>query len=149
MSESMQTVGNYTLLETVGQGTFGEVMLAMERHTRESVAVKVLEKCKITDDDARQRLMNEIAILHRVQHPNLLHLLEAVEEVDAIYLVCHRLIVSRIVPGANASLIGSCFSVDSSARSRENAGAALVRQQACAPEGGACSAQRMRGLVAV
>jgi len=41
MSE-MQTVGNYTLLETVGQGTFGEVMLAMERHTRESVAVKVL-----------------------------------------------------------------------------------------------------------
>ena len=82
-----QTVGNYTLLETVGQGTFGEVMLAMERHTRESVAVKVLEKCKITDDDARQRLMNEIAILHRVQHPNLLHLLEAVEEVDAIYLV--------------------------------------------------------------
>ena len=49
--------------------------------------LQVLEKCKITDDDARQRLMNEIAILHRVQHPNLLHLLEAVEEVDAIYLV--------------------------------------------------------------
>ena len=91
----MQTVGNYSLLETVGQGTFGEVMLAMERHTRESVAVKVLEKAKITDDDARQRLMNEIAILHRVQHPNLLHLLEAVEEVDAIYLVCHRALQPR------------------------------------------------------
>ena len=85
--DRMQTVGNYTLLETVGQGTFGEVMLAMERHTRESVAVKVLEKDKITDDDAKQRLMNEIAILHRVQHPNLLHLLEAIEEIDCIYLV--------------------------------------------------------------
>lgn len=68
---ALQTVSNYTLLETVGQGTFGEVMLAVERHTRESVAVKILEKDKITDDDARQRLVNEIAILHRVQHPNL------------------------------------------------------------------------------
>ena len=38
------------------------------------------------DDDAKQRLMNEIAILHRVQHPNLLHLLEAIEEID-IHLV--------------------------------------------------------------
>ena len=84
---TMRTIRNYTLLETVGQGTFGEVLLAMERHTRESVAVKVLEKDKIRDDDARQRLMNEIAILHHVQHPNLLHLLEAIEEIDCIYLV--------------------------------------------------------------
>ena len=74
----MRTVGNYTLLETVGQGTFGEVMLGMERHTRENVAVKVLEKDKITDDDAKQRLMNEIAILHRVQH----HLEEIRPRVD-------------------------------------------------------------------
>ena len=68
--KNLQTVSNYTLLETVGQGTFGEVMLAVERHTRESVAVKILEKDKITDEDARQRLVNEIAILHRVQHPS-------------------------------------------------------------------------------
>ena len=64
----LQTVGSYTLLETVGQGTFGEVMLAVERHTRESVAVKILEKEKIVDDDARQRLVNEIMIPQRVQH---------------------------------------------------------------------------------
>ena len=80
-------MGNYTLLETIGNGTFGEVMLAVERHTRESVAVKILEKDKIVDEDARTRLMNEIAILHRVQHPKVLHLLEVVESVDAIYLI--------------------------------------------------------------
>eukprot|EP00965_Chrysotila_dentata_P084347 2785029-Pleurochrysis_carterae.AAC.9 len=72
-----RTVGNYTLLETVGQGTFGEVMIAVEKHTRESVAVKVLERDKITDDAARERLVNEIAILNRVHHANLLQLLEA------------------------------------------------------------------------
>ena len=82
-----KTVGNYTLLEPIGQGTFGEVMLAVERHTRESVAVKILEKEKITDDDARQRLINEIAILHRVQHANLVQLLEVIDEGDRIYLV--------------------------------------------------------------
>ena len=83
----LHTVGNYTLLEVVGQGTFGEVWSAVERHTRESVAVKILEKDKITDDDARQRLVNEIAILQRVQHGNLVQLLEVIEEVDRIYLV--------------------------------------------------------------
>ena len=59
----------------------------MERHTRESVAVKILEKDKITDDDARQRLVNEIAILQRVQHNNLVQLLEVIDEGDRIYLV--------------------------------------------------------------
>ena len=80
-------VGNYTLLECVGQGTFGEVMLGVERHTRESVAVKILERDKITDVDARQRLANEIQILHRVHHANLLQLLEVIEEGERIYLV--------------------------------------------------------------
>ena len=83
----LRMVGNYALQDTVGQGTFGEVMHAIERHTRESVAVKILQKDKITDEDARQRLINEIAILHRVQHPNLVQLLEVVEEDDRIYLV--------------------------------------------------------------
>uniref|UniRef100_A0A7S4BRA7 Protein kinase domain-containing protein n=1 Tax=Chrysotila carterae TaxID=13221 RepID=A0A7S4BRA7_CHRCT len=82
-----RTVGNYTLLETVGQGTFGEVMIAVEKHTRESVAVKVLERDKITDDAARERLVNEIAILNRVHHANLLQLLEVIEDVDRIYLI--------------------------------------------------------------
>ena len=60
---------------------------AVERHTRESVAVKILEKEKIVDDDARQRLINEIAILQRVQHNNLVQLLEVIDEGDRIYLV--------------------------------------------------------------
>ena len=86
--DGLQTVGGrFTLLETVGQGTFGEVMLAVERHTRESVAVKILEKEKIIDEDSRQRLVNEIQILHRVQHNNLVQLLEVIEEADRIYLV--------------------------------------------------------------
>ncbi|EOD10103.1 hypothetical protein EMIHUDRAFT_53249, partial [Emiliania huxleyi CCMP1516] len=79
--------GSYTLLEVIGQGTFGEVLLGVERCTREPVAVKALERCKICDEDSRERLANEISILHRVHHANLLQLLEVVEEVDAIYLV--------------------------------------------------------------
>ena len=51
------------------------------------MAVKILEKDKIVDDDARQRLVNEIAILQRVQHNNLVQLLEVIDEGDRIYLV--------------------------------------------------------------
>ena len=87
MRGGLHTVGNYTLLEVVGQGTFGEVWSAVERHTRESVAVKILEKEKIVDEDARQRLVNEIAILQRVSHNNLVQLLEVIDEGERIYLV--------------------------------------------------------------
>jgi 5'-AMP-activated protein kinase catalytic alpha subunit len=83
----LHTIGSYSLLEVIGQGTFGEVWSAVERHTRESVAVKILEKDKIVDDDARQRLVNEIAILQRVQHSHLVQLLEVIEEGDRIYLI--------------------------------------------------------------
>ena len=114
-------------MQTVGQGTFGEVMLGLERHTREQVAVKVLEKDKITDDDARQRLMNEIAILHRVQHPNLLHLLEAVEELDCIFLVTEYVgggELSSTADRVGVSIVG--------ARMESTATWSLPRPQPCA-----------------
>ena len=95
---SGSVVGNYTLQEVLGQGTFGEVLLAVERNTRESVAVKVLERDKIADDDARQRLANEITILHRVHHAHLLQLLEVKIRRAAPLGPTHRLTLTPPTP---------------------------------------------------
>lgn len=42
-------MGNYTLEQTLGKGTFGKVKLARHRQTGEFVAIKILEKSKIAE----------------------------------------------------------------------------------------------------
>mmetsp|Transcript_3949 Transcript_3949/g.10037 ORF Transcript_3949/g.10037 Transcript_3949/m.10037 type:complete len:617 (-) Transcript_3949:47-1897(-) len=79
--------GRYVMGKTLGEGTFGQVRLGCESRTGETVAIKVLERARIVDKDARARLRNEIAILRQVEHNSLLRLLEVVEDADATYLV--------------------------------------------------------------
>ena len=87
VEKRLESIGNYDILETVGHGTFGRVALGVERQTRESVAIKVLEREKLCDAEAWQRLENEITILQRVHHPHLLQLLEVIETEPTIYLI--------------------------------------------------------------
>ena len=63
-----------TLLEVIGQGTFGEVWSAVERHTRESVAVKILEKSRIREVADVERVAREVHILKLIRHPHIIQL---------------------------------------------------------------------------
>ena len=63
--------------ETLGQGTFGTVRAAQSRTTGERVAVKVLEKDRITDKGDVKRVTREIQILKHIHHPHVVNLLEA------------------------------------------------------------------------
>lgn len=45
--ESMQ-IGSYILGKTVGEGTFNKVKIARHVHSNEQVAVKLIDKSKIT-----------------------------------------------------------------------------------------------------
>ena len=49
-------VGNYLLEKTIGEGTFGKVKLAIHIPTGEQVAIKILEKSKINDQDELERV---------------------------------------------------------------------------------------------
>lgn len=81
------TVGNYALSKTLGEGTFGKVMLGVHLPTGEKVAVKVLEKDRIVDKGDIKRVMREIQILKSVRHPKVVQLLEVIEKPRHIYLV--------------------------------------------------------------
>ena len=67
-----RTIGHYTILKTLGEGTFGKVKLARHDLSEEKVAIKILEKERIQDVSDVERVQREIHILKMIRHPNLI-----------------------------------------------------------------------------
>ena len=86
------------MLGVIGRGTFCEVVSRGASY-EEQVAIKVFEKSRLGTGEAKSRLDNEIACLSRLKrHPNLLQLLEVVEDEERIYLITeHRAAVSSLL----------------------------------------------------
>lgn len=71
----------------MGEGTFGKVKLGIHSHTQEKVAIKILEKSKISDVADVERVTREINILKQVRHPNIIQLYEIIETPKQLFLV--------------------------------------------------------------
>lgn len=80
-------VGNYILDKSIGEGTFGKVKLGTHTLTGEKVAIKILEKDRITDASDVERVAREIHILKLIRHPNIIQLYEIIETPKLIYLI--------------------------------------------------------------
>ena len=80
-------IGHYILEETIGEGTFGKVRLATHKLTNEKVAIKILEKDRITDVGDVERVAREIHILKIIRHPNLIQLYEIIETNKQLCLI--------------------------------------------------------------
>ena len=70
--------GNYILEETIGEGAFAKVKLGKHIQTGEKVAIKILNKEKIFNFDIK-KIKNEINILQRLKHKNIIQLYEIME----------------------------------------------------------------------
>lgn len=81
------TLNNYHILKDLGQGTFGQVKLATHKHSKEKVAIKILEKNKIVDKGDRERVSRELHILKILHHPSIAQLYEVLEDDKRLYLV--------------------------------------------------------------
>ncbi len=66
-------------MRTLGKGSFGKVKLALHTLSGEKLAIKVLEKDKLTKEDDIMRVRREIDILSKVRHPNIVQLYEVIE----------------------------------------------------------------------
>ena len=85
-------LGEYRLVQRIGEGGMGVVHLALDRHGR-AVAVKVLRQHIAHDPDARARLKREVATLGRIRSPFVAPIIDA--DVDGLT----PYIVTRYVPG--------------------------------------------------
>ena len=69
-------IGDYTILKSIGEGTFGKVKLGIHIPTGEKVAIKILEKNRIIDVSDIERVSREIHILKLIRHPAIIQLYE-------------------------------------------------------------------------
>ncbi|MDP3969633.1 MAG: serine/threonine-protein kinase [Nocardioides sp.] len=85
-------VGDYRLLDKVGEGGMGVVHLAEASDGRQ-VALKVLRPHVVGDEEARLRLEREVASLERVRSPRVAEVLDADPWGEVPY------VATRYVPG--------------------------------------------------
>mmetsp|Transcript_16951 Transcript_16951/g.17014 ORF Transcript_16951/g.17014 Transcript_16951/m.17014 type:complete len:385 (+) Transcript_16951:129-1283(+) len=76
----------YMLARELGTGAFSVVKLAINKTSGESVAVKIVDKKKLSEEDLESLAM-EIQILDILDHPHIIKLLEVFEENGEFFIV--------------------------------------------------------------
>ena len=88
-------LNNYRYIRKLGEGSFARVMLYKHMKTKKKYAVKKLDQKKLnnmrlgnSNITASDCCMEELKVLKKLQHPNLIWLHEVIDDPDgALYLV--------------------------------------------------------------
>lgn len=73
-------LGQYTIVRTLGEGSFGKVKLAVNQHTGEQVALKIIARKKLISRDMAGRIDREIQYLQLLRHPHIIKLYVSVHK---------------------------------------------------------------------
>ena len=77
----------YEIKEVIGKGKFGVVNLGIHKKTGKQVAIKILNKDHIKTIEDKELVHIEIGVLKLCHHPNIVRLLDHLENNDYIYIV--------------------------------------------------------------
>ena len=83
----MKFTDYYDLKEVIGKGKFGVVNLGIHKKTQQQVAVKIINKDSIKTVEDKELVRIEIGILKLCHHPNVVRLLDHLENEDYIFIV--------------------------------------------------------------
>ena len=77
----------YRVGKLLGKGAFGKVYLGFHRLTGLEVAIKTIDKVAINDERTQKKVLNEVFIMKKLAHPNVVRLLEVVETRKHLLLI--------------------------------------------------------------
>lgn len=69
-----QRFGQYVIIKTLGEGSFGKVKLAVHQVTGQKVALKIISRRKLINKDMAGRVEREIQYLQLLRHPHIIKL---------------------------------------------------------------------------
>uniref|UniRef100_A0A8D2NBJ9 Serine/threonine-protein kinase DCLK2 n=1 Tax=Zonotrichia albicollis TaxID=44394 RepID=A0A8D2NBJ9_ZONAL len=118
-SGSSTILEKYKVGKVIGDGNFAVVKECVERSTGKEFALKIIDKAKCCGKE--HLIENEVSILRRVKHPNIIMLVEEMDTPSELYLVM------ELVKG------GDLFdAITSSTKYTERDGSAMVYNLASA-----------------
>ena len=79
-------IPGFTILKRIGRGSLGMVYKARRHETDEIVALKVIDPAITADAKSRARLLNAARNASRIDHPNVLPVLDVGTHDDCVYL---------------------------------------------------------------
>jgi hypothetical protein len=77
----------YKFVKLIGKGAFGKVTLGIHKLTGKYVAIKTFEKSYMKDDFSRKKVFQEVYILKKIHHSNIIRLLEVFESSKHFFIV--------------------------------------------------------------
>jgi eukaryotic-like serine/threonine-protein kinase len=86
-----RTIGNYTLVEKLGQGGMGEVYLAEHRRIGRRAAIKFLLPALTRDADVVTRFFNEARATSLIRHPGIVEIYDCDVVEEQAYIVMEYL----------------------------------------------------------
>ena len=74
LQRTTQRLGQYTVVKTLGEGSFGKVKLAVHQVSGQKVALKIISRRKLVTRDMAGRIEREIQYLQLLRHPHIIKL---------------------------------------------------------------------------
>ncbi|KAJ1325045.1 SNF1-activating kinase 1 [Microdochium nivale] len=105
MMTGRKIINQYEVIEEIGRGVHGKVKLARNLETGDNVAIKIIPRFSKTrrlgkvTASPQDKTKKEIAILKKIRHPNVVALLEIIDdpELKKIYMVLEHVELGEII----------------------------------------------------
>lgn len=82
-----QRLGQYQVVKTLGEGSFGKVKLAVHQVSGQKVALKIINRKKLVTRDMAGRIEREIQYLQLLRHPHIIKLYTVITTPNEIIMV--------------------------------------------------------------
>ncbi|OQO07201.1 hypothetical protein B0A48_07771 [Cryoendolithus antarcticus] len=80
-------LSQYTMIKTLGEGSFGKVKLAIHQSSGQQVALKIISRRKLVTRDMAGRIEREIQYLQLLRHPHIIKLFTVITTPGEIVMV--------------------------------------------------------------
>ena len=83
----ISSINDYIIDKSLGIGSYAEVKLGIHKKTKKKYAIKIYPKTTLDDEDKNNSIKNEVFILNKLNHENIMKLYDIINSPKYLYLI--------------------------------------------------------------